>query len=172
MNEAIAGGVNPDHARDELERISRSCAKRGLVFKRDRRGRPLSLGGIERPHYVSLLEDQLGEGGGNTYRLLSAISHGSPHGVLERMMLPFREAGDSDGSDQSAPRQGMVHLRADELIALCSVAFVSFCQAWSRMVDLLAGDTTSWDALLKEGRRLATRTYEEIAGEVRLEGSD
>jgi hypothetical protein len=172
MNEAIAGGLDPDHARGELERISHSCAKRGLDFKRDRRGRPLSLAGIERPHYVSLLEEQLGEGGGKAYRQLSAISHGSYHGVLPRMMLPFQEAGDGGSGDESAPRQGTVYLRADEVITLGYLAFASFCQASRRMADLLGAAETPWDALLKEGRRLATRTYEEISRAVRLEGSD
>jgi hypothetical protein len=42
------------------------------------------------------------------------------------------------------------------------LAFVSFGEACKRMIDLSGRDTTSRAALLKEGRRLVTRTYDTI----------
>ena len=66
---------------------------------------------------------------------------------------------DGDSGDETPPTEATAYLPASEGIAFVYLMFASFCRAHMRMADLMGADATHWDALFKEGRRMAARIY-------------
>ncbi|MGH2557050.1 MAG: hypothetical protein ACRDHO_15245 [Actinomycetota bacterium] len=139
------------HGQSRLDRFANGVEAAGFHVVRDRRtGEPTCVE-KQRPDATTVIGAQLGDMGEAAYRDLSAVAHGSQHGIISRVEK-VTAMPTPPGISLVAPA-----IRPEEVRTKIAIAVMSYERAFDRRIDLFGWDLTDWKAWKTESGRALHR---------------
>ncbi len=141
------------HSKKRLDRLVHGLASTGFVVTTNRKGIPLHVEQAAIPTAIDVIRAQLGDKGEVAYRDLSAVAHGTQHGIVTRLERVGTVAGHPDIT--------LMKPRVDEVPIAnnIGVALLALWEAFDRRFRIYGWGRSYWEAFQIEAKRTLQPIY-------------